>query len=85
MTSLTQTAKNNHLIGAREAVLQVYVAALVIAALVLALVLGLTYQLGGELWAVIALMGVSALSERGRVQLSGTNYLSLAEVQVFGH
>src|SRR2546429_3404786 len=82
MTSLTQTAKNNHLIGAREAVLQVYVAALVMAALVLALVLGLTYQLGGELWAVIALMGVAALSERGRVQLSGTTESSIALLPV---
>src|SRR5436305_10363311 len=82
MTSLTQTAKNNHLIGAREAVLQVYVAALVMAALVLALVLGLTYQLGGGLWAVIALMGVAALSERGRVQLSGTTESSIALLPV---
>jgi putative nucleotidyltransferase with HDIG domain len=80
--SLTQTAKSTHLITPREAVLQVYVAALVVAAVVLAVVLGLTYQLGGELWAVIALISVAALSERGRVQLSGTTESSIALLPV---
>jgi putative nucleotidyltransferase with HDIG domain len=82
MTSLAQTAKNNHLSAAREAVLHMYVATLVTAALVLTLVLGLTNELGGELWAVIALAGVAALSERGRVQLSGTTESSIALLPV---
>ena len=82
MTSLAQTAKSTPLMAAREAVLQAYVATLVATALGLALVLGLTSQLGGEVWAVIALVSVAALSERGRVQLSGTTESSIALLPV---
>src|SRR6266550_3005946 len=82
MTSFAQTPNNPHLLAARDAVLQAYVASLVLTALALALVLGLTYELGGELWAVIALAGVAALSERGRVQLSGTTESSIALLPV---
>ena len=82
MTSLTQTPNNHHVIPAREAALQLYVAVLVVTAFVLALFLGLTYQLVGEVWAVVALVGVAALSERGRVQLSGTTESSIALLPV---
>jgi putative nucleotidyltransferase with HDIG domain len=82
MTSLAQTAKSTPLMAAREAVLQAYVATLVATALGLALVLGLTSQLGGEVWAVIALVSVAALSERGRVQLSRTTESSIALLPV---
>jgi hypothetical protein len=78
MTSLVQTPKNNHLMAAREAVFQAYVTTLVATALVLTLALALTDHLGGEVWAVIALVSVAALSERGRVQLSGTTESSIA-------
>jgi putative nucleotidyltransferase with HDIG domain len=82
MTSLAQTAKNTPLMAAQAGVLQAYVATLVAMALGLALVLGLTSQLGGEVWAVIALVSVAALSERGRVQLSGTTESSIALLPV---
>jgi putative nucleotidyltransferase with HDIG domain len=78
MTSLEQTAKNPDVIAAREAVLHAYIATLVVLALTLALVLGLTRQLGGGLWAIAALIAVAALSERGRVQLSRTTESSIA-------
>src|SRR5438477_12206298 len=82
MTSLTQTPNNHHVIPAREAALQLYVAVLVVTAFVLALFLGLTYQLGGGLWAIAALIAVAALSERGRVQLSRTTESSIALLPV---
>jgi putative nucleotidyltransferase with HDIG domain len=82
MTSLAQTPKNPHLLAARDVVLQAYVATLVVTALALSLVLELTHPLGGEVWAVIALIAVAALSERGRVQLSGTMESSIALLPV---
>ncbi len=78
MSSFTQTPKNPHVVAAREAVLHAYIASLVVLALTLALVLGLTRQLGGGLWALAALIAVAALSERGRVQLSRTTESSIA-------
>ena len=78
MSSLAQTPKNPHVIAAREGVLHAYIASLVVLALTLALVLGLTRQLGGGLWAIAALIAVAALSERGRVQLSRTTESSIA-------
>ncbi len=82
MTSFAQTPKNPHLLAARDVVLQAYVGTLVVTALALALVLELTHPLGGEVWAVIALIAVAALSERGRVQLSGTMESSIALLPV---
>jgi len=78
MSSVAQTPKNPHVIAAREGVLHAYIASLVVLALTLALVLGLTRQLGGGLWAIAALIAVAALSERGRVQLSRTTESSIA-------
>jgi len=78
MSSLAQTPKNPHVVAVREAVLHAYIASLVVLALTLALVLGLTRQLGGGLWALAALIAVAALSERGRVQLSRTTESSIA-------
>jgi putative nucleotidyltransferase with HDIG domain len=82
MTSFAQTPKNPHLLAAREAVLQAYVASLVVTALALALFLEFARPLGGEAWAVVALIAVAALSERGRVQLSGTMESSIALLPV---
>src|SRR5881392_844001 len=82
MSSLAQTPKNPHVVAVREAVLHAYIATLVVLALTLALVLGLTRQLGGGLWAIAALIAVAALSERGRVQLSGTTESSIALLPV---
>ena len=78
MSSVAQTPKNPHVIAAREGVFHAYIASLVVLALTLALVLGLTRQLGGGLWAIAALIAVAALSERGRVQLSRTTESSIA-------
>ena len=78
MSSVAQTPKNPHVIAAQEGVLHAYIASLVVLALTLALVLGLTRQLGGGLWAIAALIAVAALSERGRVQLSRTTESSIA-------
>ena len=82
MTSFAQTPNNPHLLAARDAVLQAYVASLVLTALALALILELTHPLAGEVSAVIALIAVAALSERGRVQLSGTMESSIALLPV---
>jgi putative nucleotidyltransferase with HDIG domain len=82
MTSFAQTPKTPHLVAARDVVLQAYVATLVVTALALALFLELRHPLGGEVWAVIALIAVAALSERGRVQLSGTMESSIALLPV---
>src|SRR5438034_11412072 len=82
MTSFAQTPNNPHPLAARDAVLQAYVATRVLIALALALVLELTHPLAGEVWAVIALIAVAALSERGRVQLSGTMESSIALLPV---
>jgi putative nucleotidyltransferase with HDIG domain len=82
MTSFAQTPTKPRLMAASEAVLQAYVASLVLLALSVALVLGLTRQLGGEIWAVVALVAVAALSERGRVQLSRTTESSIALLPV---
>jgi putative nucleotidyltransferase with HDIG domain len=82
MTSFAQTPKNPHLLAAREAVLQAYVASLVVTALAVALFLEVARPLGGEAWAVVALIAVAALSERGRVQLSGTMESSIALLPV---
>src|SRR5436305_4011207 len=78
MSSLAQTPKNPHVVAVREAVLHAYIASLVVLALTLALVLGLTRQLGGGLWVIAALIAVAALSERGWVQLSRTTESSIA-------
>ncbi len=82
MSSFAQTPNNPHLLAARDAVLQAYVASLVLTALALALILELTHPLAGEVSAVIALIAVAALSERGRVQLSGTMESSIALLPV---
>jgi len=82
MTSFAQTPNNPHLLAARDTVLHAYVASLVVTALALTVVLGFANQLGGEIWAVVALIAVAALSERGRVQLSGTTESSIALLPV---
>src|SRR5256714_10065937 len=84
MSSFAQTPNNNHVLAARDAVLQAYVACLVVVALALALLLLLTRHVGGEaeVWAVVALVAVAALSERGRVQLSRTTESSIALLPV---
>jgi putative nucleotidyltransferase with HDIG domain len=84
MNSFAQTPNNNHVLAVRDAVLQAYVACLVVVALALALLLLLTRHVGGEaeIWAVVALVAVAALSERGRVQLSRTTESSIALLPV---
>src|SRR2546423_2822469 len=84
MSSFAQTPNNNHVLAARDAVLQAYVACLVVVALALALLLLLTRHVGGEaeVWAVVALVAVAALAERGRVQLSRTTESSIALLPV---
>src|SRR5436190_11961218 len=84
MSSFAQRPDNPPVLAARDAVLQAYVASLVVVAVILALALGLTRQLGetSEIWAVLTLIAVAALSERGRVQLSGTMESSIALLPV---
>jgi putative nucleotidyltransferase with HDIG domain len=82
MTSFAQTRKNPGRLVAQDVVLQVYVACLVITVLALALALEVTRPLGGDVWAVFVLIAVAALSERGRVQLSGTMESSIALLPV---
>jgi putative nucleotidyltransferase with HDIG domain len=82
MTSFAQTPTNARLLAAQDALLQGYVACLVVAVLALALALEITKPLAGNVWAVLALVAVAALSERGRVQLSGTMESSIALLPV---
>ena len=82
MTSFAQTRKNPGRLVAQDVVLRVYVACLVISVLALALALEVTRPLGGDVWAVFVLIAVAALSERGRVQLSGTMESSIALLPV---
>src|SRR5438270_10199786 len=83
MTTFAQRPNNPRLLAARDVVLRAYVATLLVTALALVLVLGLTHQLStGEIWGVVALIAVAALSERGRVQLSGTTESSIALLPV---
>jgi len=82
MTSFAQTRKNPRPLVAQDVVLHLYVACLVITVLALTLALEVTRPLGGDVWAVVVLIAVAALSERGRVQLSGTMESSIALLPV---
>jgi len=82
MTSLAQTPRNARLLAAQDALLQGYVACLVVIVLTTAVALEITKPLAGNAWAVLALIAVAALSERGRVQLSGTMESSIALLPV---
>lgn len=82
MSSFAQTPTNSGLAPASDTLLRAYVASLAVAAVLIASVLGLMRHSGGHLWAVLALAAVAALSERGRVQLSGTTESSIALLPV---
>jgi len=83
MTSLTQIPPGRRLLAASDRVFQAYVASLVALALSLALASDLlTHRFAGEVWAVVALIAVAALSERGRVRLSRTTESSIALLPV---
>jgi len=82
MTSFAQRRDFPRFLSAKDTALRAYVAVLVVTVLAFALALEVTHPMGGEAWTVIALMAVAALSERGRVQLSGTMESSIALLPV---
>jgi len=68
--------------AAPELWLFAYAAAVGLVAVLFGVALGLGPRAGGETWATLALGAVAALSERGRVRLSGTTESSIALVPV---
>jgi putative nucleotidyltransferase with HDIG domain len=82
MTSFAQRRDIPRFLSAKDTALRAYVAVLVVTVLGFALALEVSHPMGGEAWTVIALTAVAALSERGRVQLSGTMESSIALLPV---
>ena len=82
MSTFAQIPENPRLAAVSDTLLRAYVAGLTVAAVLMALTLASTRHLGGQAWAVAALAAVAALSERGRVQLSGTTESSIALLPV---
>jgi putative nucleotidyltransferase with HDIG domain len=82
MTSFAQRRDIPRFLSAKDTALRAYVAVLVLTVLGFALALEVSHPMGGEAWTVIALTTVAALSERGRVQLSGTMESSIALLPV---
>jgi putative nucleotidyltransferase with HDIG domain len=69
-------------VASPETGLVAYVGAVATGAVALGVVLGVGARPGGEVWAILALSAVAALSERGRVRLSHTTESSIALVPV---
>lgn len=82
MSSFAQLPEIRSLTGVSETLLRAYVASLALAALLMALSLALAGHFRGQLWAAVVLGAVAALSERGRVRLSGTMESSIALLPV---